>query len=294
MIRRRRAACFALALAASLAAAPLAAAPTPLEPGWTARLVVSGIGHCMSGIAYDPVSTDLFVNADHGRKLYRVTQAGVATLIHSEPTFDLDALAFDPVARRLYVGGNGQTIVRMLDESGTPLGDLATVERATGITFAPDARVYVNFTDQGEIHRLDPVSSTFPLWAGGLCASLDGIALDPAGNAYVSETLCDQEQRVPAGGAGVTIGSVAAPRGMTYGDGSLFVTAFDSAVWRVAPDGSGVTPFANGHDAALAVHFAANGRLYVGDFNAAEVWEYRRVATPVARPTWGGLKLLYR
>src|SRR5262245_428787 len=110
MPRLRRAAVLLFAIAG---AAPLHAAPTPLEPGWTARLVAGGLGHCMNGIAYDPVSTDLFVNADHGRKLYRITQAGVATLIHSDAVFDLDALAFDPVARRLYVGGAGQTRVRV-------------------------------------------------------------------------------------------------------------------------------------------------------------------------------------
>jgi sugar lactone lactonase YvrE len=285
----------AILILAALWAAPAGAVPTPLEPGWAARRVANGLGHCMNGIAYDPVSTDLFVNADHGRKLYRITQSGAATLIHSSDTsFDLDALAFDPVARRLYVGGNGQTKIRTLDEFGVPLGDVPTVQRTTGITFAPDGQVYVCFTDPGEIHRYDTVANAFPLFAGGLCPSLDGLAFDPAGNAFVAEPLCDQEERVPAGGPGSPIGAIGAPRGVSYGDGSMFVTAFDAAVWRVKPDGSGVTAFANGFDAALGVHVAANGRIYVGDFNAAEIWEFRRLATPAARPSWGSLKLLYR
>src|SRR5262245_53671398 len=291
MPRLRAAAVLLITVAA---AAPLQAAPTPLEPGWTARLVAGGLGHCMNGIAYDPVSTDLFVNADHGRKLYRVTQAGVATLVHSEAVFELGGLAFDPVARRLYVGGAGQTKLRILDESGVPLGEALTGQASSGITFAPDGQVYVCFSALGEIHRFDSGSFSFPLHAGGLCPSLDGLAFDAPGNAYVAETLCDQESRVPPGGPPSAIGAIAGPRGVTFGDGSVFVTAFDPAVWRVKPDGSGVTAFANGFDAALGVHFAANGRLYVGDFNAAEIWEFRRLPTPAERATWGGLKLLYR
>jgi sugar lactone lactonase YvrE len=295
MPRLRRAVILLITTLAPLStAAPLGAVPTPLESGWTARRVASGLGHCMNGIAYDPVSTDLFVNADHGRKLYRITQSGVATLIHSDASFDLDALAFDPVARRLYVGGAGQTRVRVLDEFGVPLGDVSSVARTNGITFAPDGQVYVAFTDAGEIHRFDTVSNAFPLFAGGLCPSLDGLSFDAAGHAFVAEPLCDQEQRVPAAGPPTPIGAIGAPRGVSVGDGSVFVTAFDSAVWRLEPDGSGARAFANGFDAALGVHFAANGRLYVGDFNAAEIWEFSRPVTPATRPSWGAIKLIYR
>lgn len=264
----------------------------PLEPGWTVRLVTSGLGHMMNGIAYDPVSTDLFLTADQGRQLHRVTQAGAATLIHSDASFVLDALAFDSEAHRLYVGGAGQTTVRELDEFGALIASIPVGQRVHGLAIGPGGALHLNFTDLGEIHRYS--GGTIAFHAGGLCTPLDGLAFDAGGDAYAAEPVCDRVERVAAGGSPVAIGSVIAPRGVSAGMGSAFVTAFDGAVTRMAADGSEVVAFAGGFDAALGIHFAANGRLYVADFNTSELWEFRPDVTPVGRRSWGALKILYR
>jgi hypothetical protein len=281
-----------MATLASFAAAGLSAAPAPLEPGWSVRLVTGSLGHMMNGIAYDPVTTDLFLTADHGRQLHRVTQAGAATLIHSDASFVLDALAFDPGSRRLYVGGAGQTTVRELDEFGALIASIAVGQRVHGLAIGPGGALHLNFTDLGEIHR--HAGGTFPLHAGGLCTPLDGLAFDGGGDGFAAEPGCDRVERVAAGGSPVTLAGVIAPRGVTVGMGSAFVTAFDGTVTRMAADGSEVTAFAGGFDAALGIHFAANGRLYVADFNTSELWEFRPDVTAAGRSSWGRLKILYR
>ena len=68
------------------------AAPTPVEPGWTVRLVASGFGpnSLANGVAYDPGSTDLFVtdvgNGDPSRsKVWRISQSGSVTPLYTRP-----------------------------------------------------------------------------------------------------------------------------------------------------------------------------------------------------------------
>ena len=109
------------------------AAPTPLESGWTARKVASGVGAGLNNLAYDPLSTDLFVTEFSGHCVWRVTQAGVKTAIAADPGFVFQDLAFDPLTRRIFTGGYGQTTLRVLDVSGAVLANLAVPEPYNGI-----------------------------------------------------------------------------------------------------------------------------------------------------------------
>ncbi len=272
---------------------------TPLEPGWTVRLVATGFTRLYNGVAYDPVSTDLFVADEGARTLYRVTQNGVKTAIHSDPDFAMDELAFDTVHRVVYLGGNLQDVLRKVAEDGTFLGDVTTPLRYTGLAMAPDGNLYLVGWYVPSMWRYDVGNGTFTEVHTNLGGNLEGLAFDPAGNAYVAVMSADAVLKVTPAGVRTTIATLVNPVGVSFGDGSVFVaTSCSGNIYRIAPDGSGTTNFAIGQYCTIGIHFGSDGRVYLNDGyyfpGDGGLWEYSPGVVPVESHSWGAVKSRYR
>jgi len=269
------------------------AVPTPQEPGWSVRQVASGFGQNFNGLAYDPVSTDLFVTDYNLETIFRVTLAGVKTPVYSATDIDYDEMAFDPIGRILYFGGVSQTTLRKVTEAGVFVEDVTVPTGYTGTAFAPDGNLYVNYWIPGALARYNPGDDSFTTIAVTDCG-MEGLTFDPVGNAYAAGYGCGAIFKVTPGGVISTVGSISGPIGASYGDGSIFVTNTTGTIFRVAPDGSGVTTFADGHTACSGIHFASNGNLYVNDHGSGTLWEYSDVPIGVETLAWSKIKSLYR
>ncbi len=288
--------------------------PMPLEPGWTVREFADVFFTPSAGLAYDPVSTDLFVTGVEAggiNEVYRITQSGVKTAIFSEfvSAFDyqFSYLAFDPDSRIVYFNPGGSPgapqIIRKIDEFGNFIEDVtapADIERLFGMTFAPDGKLYVNSIEAGQIstdiarynEEDDTITTVFPAVGVG---QIPGLTFDREGNAYVNGGT--GVLKIDISGSVTAIAWLNCPSDVTFGDGSVF-TANPCAtgnIWRVAADGSGRSRFATGHGLAEEVYFASNGRLYVADHFSYSIWEYSYVPEPATTLTLLiGALLLFR
>ncbi len=280
--------------------------PIPLEPGWSVRLLAGGLGRLGGGLAYDPVSTDLFVTGlveapgpTLDNRVYRITQFGEVTTIHSALIFEdnrqFSYLSFDPISRIVYFNPGDATFpprpLRKIDEFGAFIEDVPSsggYVMFTGMSFAPDGKLYLNGKRIGQIGygiaRYNDDDDTFATVHPAVGFSMNyGLSFDPPGNAYV------------AGGSGFfqvdTSGTITELSGLSYigstfGDGSGFASdGGGGSIWRVASDGSGRSQFATGHISAKELFFADNGRLYVIDRGQA-IWEYSYIPEPTTRLFW--------
>ncbi len=276
----RRGAATAAMLLGTIAAG--LSAPNPLESGWSVRKVADGFSQNFNGLAYDPVSTDLFVTDYSASTIYRVTQAGVKTAIYSATDIAYDEMAFNPVTRRIYFGGVAQTNLRVIDEFGNFIKDVTSPNKYTGLAFAPDGYLYVNSAFTNEISRFDDTFDTFTVVHTGVGTStLEGLGFDALGNAYVAEYDSGEALKVDPGGTVTNLGAVFNIIGSTFGDGSMFATDYGGGnIWRIDPSGGGITKFADGHISSSGLNFASNGRLYVNADGLGALYEYSYVPEP--------------
>lgn len=290
----------ALVVPAWLLAHSALAQPMTLELGWTVRQVAAGLFFGGNVPAYDPISTDLFVTGIgsgtpgfYGNHVYRITQLGMTTEIYSEDVSpggtNFSYLAFDPVSRIVYFnsGGSGPTNIRKIDEFGNFIEDVAAPSRdhLTGMAFAPDGKLYLNRLQRGHnstgIDRYNENDDTFTTVHDAVGFGLNkGLAFDRASNAYVAG---DGLLKVETSGTVTRIAALDGTWGSAFGNGSAFTTTFmagSGKIFRVAPDGSGMSLFATGHESAPDLHFGGNGRLYAVDDRS--IWEYSYVPEPAA------------
>ena len=279
-------------------AAGASAAPTPQKPGWVVRLVASGFSLNFNGLAYDPITTDLFTTDFNTSGVYRVTQSGVVTQIYSAAGSGLscDEMAFDPGSRTLFFGGVAQTTLRRISEFGAFIEDITVPSAYTGLAFGPGGFLYLDTVFDKTILRYNPVTHAFSTWASGVgTGTLEGLSFDPAGNAYVCGYGDGQEFKVTPANLTTGIGAVPVPIGSAWGMGFMFVTDWQAGnIWCVADDGSGQALFATGHAGTAGIAFANNGNVYVNDSGAGQIWEYSMKPTPARTLTWGGVKARYR
>ena len=279
---------------------PEGPAPTPF--GWTAQLqLVAGDG--VRGMRNGPVAQVRFddpygvavtedgtlyvADAGDNNRIRRIGSDGVVTTLagFAEGFADGDGtaarfntpsgLALD-LAGNLYVADTGNHAIRKV----TPLGRVSTVA-GTGIAgFHDGAGTQAQFNG--------PI----------------GVAVDAHGNVYVADTYNDRIRRIDPHGQVSTLAGGDRPGNL---DGVGAAARFDTptalavdaqgivwvadthnnAIRRVAPDGTVVTPFYAGQDAAVpALHrpmslaLSHDGLLYVGEMSRGRVIQLSRDGRP--------------
>ncbi len=291
---------FVLAALTALVATPhlAPAAPTPVAPGWTAQQLASGLVTPMGEIAVDPVSHDAFV-LDHtgsGVDLYRITLSGTRSLVTSGGLAS-DVLAFDPVARELYLQA-GSDLGRY-SETGQLLGLLPHGVNALAI--GPDGALYGAYGPM--IQRYDSATQTWQNWrslSSPMLTNLpDGLSFAPDGTVFVR--MGAAVFRAEAGGS-TFVASTLLRMGMGTTATQLltgpWTRALDSPAW---PANSSALWINDDGSTGLITGIATDpdGRIYVTAIGNAmgqgSVWVFTPpAAVPVHTSTWGQLKSTYR
>lgn len=289
-----------LAALATLVASPrfAPAAPMPVAPGWTAQQLASGLVTPMGEIAVDPVSHDVFVMDHTGTSvaLYRITLSGSRSLV-TTGGFAMDVLAFDPVARELFLQ-SGSDLGRY-SETGQLLGMLP--HGVTALAIGPDGALYGAYGPM--IQRFDRGLQAWqdwrPLNSPMLTNSPDGLSFAPDGAVFVRSGA--SVFRAEASGS-VLVASTLLRMGMGTTATQLltgpWAQALDAPAWPANSralwvNDDGVTGLISG------VASDPDGRIFMTAIGSAmgqgSVWVFTPpAAVPVHTSTWGQLKSRYR
>lgn len=266
----------------------------PLEPGWTVRMVVGdNFTAIRSGLDVDPLTQDLFITGENfapggfiDNRVYRVTQTGVPTAIHSQylPEFGylFGPLAFDVNERIAYFvsGGHEPTNLRKIDEFGSLLENITAPQWLGDLAIAPNGRLYATGLLTGDILRYDAMDDSFTVIHPNVGQLTNSLTFDLQGNAYVADFSF--VKKIDPLGVMTTLAFLPTAVGVTFGDDSVFTyTNTDGRIWRVSPLGGGASLFATGHGRVQGLQFGANGRLYVTE-QLGRIWEYAYVPEPSA------------
>lgn len=250
---------FLLGAAAALWRWTAQAPPRPLEPGWGALVsTIAGADVRLSdpfGIAAAPDGTIYVADGVGAHRIYRITHAGVVTVLAGSDEGFIDGpassarfntpsgLALGP-AGDLYVADTGNDAIRRIAADGTVstiAGPDAGLHGPVGVAVGQRGRIVVADTYNDRIVSVEPGGVVTPLAGNGVPGFEDGpdarfhtpcgVAVDAAGNIYVADT----------------------------GNGAVRVIAPDGAVSTIAT-GSEV-----GHLQPLAVAAASDGWVFVAD-----------------------------
>lgn len=289
-----------------LPCSPVHAALVP-PPGWTAHKIGGDLGQPLGGLAVDPISHDAFVG-DHGPtpKVWRITQAGIKSAIIPDAVAgsNVDAIAFDPVARVLYVPA-GTGLLRY-DESGAMLGQDSIAPEC--VALGPDGAIYGAFssvgTDPSHVMRRDPATAAWSEWRAlsepFAMAAPYHVDLDPNGRIFVGSN--QGLLRLDAG-ATVKVGnSLLGGRlpAVSGGSSSLFFGdfTFDPSG---GDQGWGVPFVSSDDDSDGLIHgvcLASDGSVYMTALGTSpggngSLWQFAPSTTPALRSSWGTLKTRY-
>jgi hypothetical protein len=288
-----------------LPCSPVQAALIP-PSGWTAHKIVGDLAQPLGGLTVDPISHDAFVG-DHGPapKVWRITQAGIKTAIIPDATgSNVDAIAFDPVARVLYVPA-GTGLLRY-DENGVLLGQDAIAPVC--VALGPDGAIYGAFSfagaDPSHVMRRDPATAAWSEWralTGPFSTAVPyHLSLDPGGRIFAGSDL--GLLRLDAGTTVKVGNSLLGGRlpAVSSGSSSLFQSnfTFDPAG---GDQGWGV-PFVSSDDNSdgliYGVWLASDGSAYMTAIGTSpggngSLWQFVPSTTPVSRSSWGTFKTRY-
>ena len=294
---------FLFAAAILSLSAPAALADLIPPPGWVAHKIVGSLAAPLQGLALDPVTHDAFVG-DRGEIIWRITPDGAKTLVVQDQGpgdfINVNAFAFDPVQRVLYVPGNG--VVRRYGENGGLLGEETIV--VSGVGLGSDGAIYGTVPFSGatntSIARRDPNSGIWSTWAvlqnPYSTANPYFISVDARGRAFVVTDQgllrVDATSTIALGGALIRGGVASGPTSVMFGN-----FGFDPN------GGSGGTAFATASSPSdgfiYGVAWAPDGSLYMTTIGASpggngSLWQFVPSATPTVHPTWGAVKAKYR
>lgn len=183
-----------------------------LTPHLDTRRARSSRSRLQIGAWGDPFTVDSAGN------IYGLGDAAAPDLVRISPTGTVEAIAADVKFGQLHF---------------------------RGMAIGPDGALYL--TDTSRVWRIrgDSVQAIVP--GGGVLDSPAGIALDDAGNIYVAEAYAKRVVRLAPNGTVNTPAYLAdvkfrGPTGVAVRGDTVYVldnAPGSSAVWRVAPDGSG-------------------------------------------------------
>jgi len=99
--------------------------------------------------------------------------------------------------------------------------------------------------------------------------TVTGMAVDAAGNVFVSDNVNKQVKEFPAAGGSPTIlASVTAPYGLTLDAQDNVYVCSGSAILKIPAGGGTPVPYASGFSTPFGLTFDASGNLYVADHGA--------------------------
>ncbi len=216
-----------------------------------------------SWVAVDP--TGFLVVADGGFRLRKIAANGDTTTLAIGTYQAADVVAVDPEGRPVFENGAGLrrreadgTMTNLFDGQSTfPINSVRH-----GLAFRPDGTLYLLDANQGAILKIDPNRVITRYCGEGIIGYVDGpansarfnfahhagLAVDPAGRLYVSDSVNQKVRIVDTDGSVRTLASVSWPRGLALDSaGNLYVAAGGSGdpavsrgtdIIRIAPDGT--------------------------------------------------------
>ena len=189
-----------------------------------------------SGVSVDAVG-NVYVVDTVLKQVTRVAPAGTTQLI-AQNLLTAPVTAVADLLGNIYIADSGAGNIRMVDTAGAVSILLGNLAGPHGL--ALDGMGYLYFTEQdaARVQRLDLVSGTLTQLGAGAWNIPRGIAVDAAGEVFVSDTGRHQIVRVDAGGEVTVIGGTGVP-GFS-GDGGAAEGAQLNFPWDVAIGPGGV------------------------------------------------------
>jgi gliding motility-associated-like protein len=150
-----------------------------------------------------------------------------------------------------------------------------------GLAMDKAGNIYISDRTHNEIFELAPGSSIPTVFATGF-STIGGLAVDASANVYVADATAGKLLKIPAGGGtAVTLESTITPADVALDPaGNIYFSAGTAGVYKMAPDGTGLTNISSTSSRFLSVDL--NGNVFFG--TAALIYEI---------PAGGAQKLFY-
>lgn len=269
-----------------------AQAATSSDPDFTASVLATSLSGPANGLIFRPATNDLLVTEFLASRVTRIDPiTGVASPFASV-SFP-DEMAMD-AAGNVFVKSHPRGPISRFDSNGNLLGSFpaATGGFPTGLAFDSAGNLY-QASDNGNIYKFSAGNFTSPtLFAGGFFG-IEGIAFNSADQLFVAGFGSASVYQATPGCTQLSCQTVWAtgipsPLGIAVDpiSNDLFVSEFTvgGSVVRIHLPGGPVESVATGFSHPMGVAFDSTGSLYVNEFDAGQIWKFKRANAAVPRP----------
>jgi uncharacterized protein (TIGR03437 family) len=274
-----------------LSVSPANAQPTPVLPGYSVSLVVSGLSG-PSGILYRPATNDLLVCEQNANNVSRIDL--VTGLVSPfGPVAAPEHIAADSMGNVYITTDNDGGPVTVLASTGTAVATFPVPGHPDGIALDANDNLFLANNGTKVIAEYAAGSFTNPTTFAGGFQSLQGITFDTSGRLFAEDYIAGIVYYVTSSGNTVWatgLGSFnESMLDIAYDQfpASLLVSGYTEVVSQIPSMGI-VNTFATGFSVPAGIAIDTNQNIYVAEAATGKVWKFTAVS-PLPSINSGGV-----
>ncbi|MGA2588562.1 MAG: hypothetical protein ABSH32_01480 [Bryobacteraceae bacterium] len=264
------------------AASPASAQqPTPVLPGYSVSLLVSGLSG-PSGIVYRPTTNDLLVCESNANKVSRIELA-TGLVSPFGPVATPEHIAVDSMGNVYVTTDNDGGPVTLFDSSGQTVASFPVPGHPDGLALDANSNLYLANNGTKLIAEYAAGSFINPTTFASGFQSLQGITFDSMGHLFAEDYIAGIVYYVtPSGNTVWATGlgsSNAAMLDIAYDQfsGSLLVAGYTDVVSEIPSMGI-VNTFSTGFSVPAGIAIDASQSIYVAEVATGQVWKFTAVS----------------
>ncbi len=257
--------------------------PTPVRPGYSVSLVVSGLSG-PSAIVYRPATHDLLVCEHDGNKVSRVDV--LASLVSPFTSVALpEHIAVDSVGNVYVTTANTGGPITVWNSTGQAVASFLVPGYPTGLALDANNNLYLGNNVTDAIYKYAAGSFTNPTTFGSGFRSVRGITFDTSGRLFAEDYVAGIVYYVTSQGNTVWATGLGSNNEallhIAYDQfrGSLLVAGYTGVVSEIPSIGV-VNPFATGFSVPDGIAVDDRQNIYVADYGSGNVWKFSPVPPP--------------